>query len=116
MAADEGPENDLLAEGNPFEEEEKERDAGEDKPEENEEALLQESEEAEEDDESTEEVSPPADQGQQEEEAIDAHLDADSQMQDLDKDKDGYLTLEEFKSDHEKETYYKTRAQEIASV
>merc|ERR1712129_251631 len=64
-----------------------------------------------------EEVSSPEDQGQQEqEEASDADLDADSQMQDLDKDKDGYVTLAEFKADHEKETYYKTREQEIASV
>jgi len=99
-----------------LEEESEEEDQEEPEEQDEVEALEEESEE-DLHDESQEEESPPADQGQQEEEdAIDAHLDADSQMQDLDKDKDGYLTLEEFKADHEKETYYKAREQEISSI
>merc|ERR1719433_657535 len=90
--------------------------------------LEEESEEEEEEEEETEEAKQvrreeeledevhETESGPEVEEGSDANLAADSQMQDLDTDKDGFVTLKEFKADHEKEAYYKAREQEIASV
>jgi len=107
--AGEGPENDLLAEGNPFSEEEKETEGDE-----NEGALLEESEEAE--DEDTTDAEEVTEDGEAEgREETPAAL----MLKELDQDKDGKVNLKEFTEGYkveDPEEHHKGRAQEIETA